>query len=138
MRAKPDGDGVVLVAYGDEEYHDEWKALFEKVGAELEAKTGIDCVEYTWCGHPVRFKSEQTERTIRKVLETKERVLVVPVLVAVDEMLQGGVIGGAIEKVGQAERIVYRHDAVLPDENIERWIVEASLEIAAKLSDERD
>lgn len=136
MSKDPANEGVVLVAYGDEQYEEEWKHLLEKVGDEIRSETGVDCVQYSWCGHIVRYKSEPTAMAIRDVLEKKQRALVVPVLVSVDETFQGKIIGGAIKNVNANERIAYRHDALLPDENINRWVVDISLELASRLADQ--
>jgi sirohydrochlorin ferrochelatase len=135
MSTAPEHEGIVLVAYGSEPYEAEWTELLQKVSAEVKQATGVDCAEHAWCGHIVRYQSKPTEKAIQKVLEQKERALVVPVLVAVDENFQGKIIGGAIENVDQDKRIIYRHDAVLPDENIHRWVVEISHKLASELSD---
>ncbi len=133
MSKAPGSEGIVLVAYGSELYNEQWKELLKKVSDEVKSETGVDCAEYSWCGHIARFKSEPTEKVIRAVLRRKQRALVVPVLVAVDEAFQGKIIGGAIKSVDKNERIVYRHDAILPDENINRWVIDISLELADKL-----
>ncbi|HLA84354.1 MAG TPA: CbiX/SirB N-terminal domain-containing protein [Thermoguttaceae bacterium] len=136
MSKAPANEGVVLVAYGDKQYEEEWNRLLEKVGNELRSETGVDCIRHSWCGHIVQYKSEPTAAAIRDVLDSKQRAIVVPVLVAVDEAFQGKIIGGAIKDVGEDQRIVYRHDAILPDENINRWVVDISLELASTLKDE--
>lgn len=133
MSKAPADEGVVLVAYGSEPYDEQWKELLRQVSDEVKSETGVDCAEYSWCGHIVRYKSEPTEKAIQTVLRQKQRALVVPILVAVDEMFQGKIIGGAIKSVDKNERIVYRHDAILPDENINRWVIDISLELASKL-----
>lgn len=136
MSEDPGNEGIVLVAYGDKSYDEEWKHLLEKVSDAVKNQTGVDCARYSWCGHIVRYQSEPTETAIRAILRQKQRALVVPVLVAVDETFQGKIIGGAIKNVNQSERITYRHDAILPDDNINRWIVDISLELASKLADQ--
>lgn len=135
MSQEPGNEGIVLVAYGDQRYDEEWTRLLKNVGEKVESRTGVDCTEYAWCGHVVGYKSEPTEAAIRKVLRQKQRALVVPVLVAVDEMFQGKIIGGAIKNINANERIEYRHDAILPDENINRWVVAISLKLAANGTD---
>ncbi len=136
MSKDPANEGVVLVAYGDKQYEEEWKRLLEKVGNEIKNETGVDCIRHSWCGHVVQYKSESTATAIRDVLQGKQRALVVPVLVAVDEAFQGKIIGGAIRDVNAGQRIAYQHDAILPDENINRWVVDISLELASKLADQ--
>lgn len=130
------GEGVVVVAYGDDQYNSEWEQLLKKVTDELKSETGVDCIQRAWCGHIVHHESGPTTTAIRDVLKKKQRALVVPVLVSVDEMFQGKIIGGAVKEVGENDRIVYRHDAILPDENINRWVIDISLQLASKLKDE--
>ncbi len=136
MSKEPAAEGVVLVAYGDKQYDDEWKRLLQKVGNEIRRETSVDCVRHSWCGHVVQYKSEPTVKAIREVLQEKQRAIVVPVLVGMDEMFQGKIIGGAIKEVDAEQCIVYRHDAILPDENINRWVVDISIELASKLTDQ--
>lgn len=133
MSKNPKDEGVVLVAYGDEEYDAEWNKLIADVAAEVKRETGIDCCRHAWCGHIVRYKSEPTQKAVSDVLQQKRTALVVPLLVAVDENFQGKIIGGGVKSAGEAERIVYRHDAVLPDENINKWVIEISQKLAADI-----
>lgn len=123
-------EGVVLVAYGSEDYNEEWEKLLEGVGDKVHKDIGIDSCEYCWCGHIARYKSEPTEQAIRKVLEEKSRAIVIPVLVAVDENFQGKIIGGGVKNADAGDRVLYRHDAILPDENINAWVVQVSQELA--------
>lgn len=134
MSKAPAQEGVVLVIYGAEEYEKEWTELVEALRKELRKEVGIQCVRHSWCGHIVHYKSEPTEREIRKVLKEKQQALVVPMLVAVDETFQGRIIGGAIKKIDAGDRIVYRHDAILPDENVNHWIIEISRKLASELA----
>ncbi len=138
MSEVPTDEGIVLVAYGSEQYDEEWKQLLDRVSREVKSETGVDCSEYSWCGHIARYKSEPTEAAIRKVLQEKQRAIVIPVLVAVDETFQGKIIGGAIKNVDETDRIAYRHDAILPDENINKWVVDISHELASKLANGED
>jgi sirohydrochlorin ferrochelatase len=134
MSKSANKEGVVLVVYGSTEYEQEWKQMVDRVGRELRKETGIDCVEHAWCGHIVHYKSEPTEKAIRSVLEKKERALVVPLLVAVDETFQGRIIGGAVKKVNANDRIVYRRDAILPDANVNHWVVAISQKLVAEIA----
>jgi len=46
-------------------------------------------------------------------------------LVAVDETFQVKIIGGGISQLGdKRNRVLYKPDAILPDKNIEKWIIE--------------
>jgi hypothetical protein len=134
MSKDPAREGVVLVAYGSGEFDDEWTDLLKQIAQQVRQDTPIDCVERCWCGHIVHYQSGPTEKTIRSVLEKKQTALVVPVLVAVDEMFQEKIIGGAVKNVAQDDRIVYRHDAILPDDNVNRWVIEITHDLASKIA----
>jgi len=137
MSNNPKEEGIVLVAYGSHQYGEAWEHLLRKVQRNVQEKVGVECVKHAWCGHIVQYKSEPTERAIREVLREKQRALVIPLLVAVSENFQGKIIGGAIKKVDQRERIAYRNDAILPDENIHRWVIDISRKLASQIAIER-
>lgn len=132
----PQNEGIVMVAYGSEPYDEEWKELLTDVGEKVRERTGINASEYCWCGHIARYKSEPTEEAIKKILAVKETAIVIPVLVAVDETFQGKIIGGAVKNVDQNDRVRYRRDAILPDENINDWVIHISHKLAAELAGE--
>ena len=125
-------EGVVLVAYGSEPYNKEWEILMDGLQKTVQKELGIEVLNYSWCGHIVRYKSEPTIKAIKATLEKKKKALVIPVLVAVDENFQGRIIGGAIEKVNEPTRIDYLHDAILPDADINQWVIDISHEYAEK------
>ncbi len=129
----PANEGIVLVAYGSEPYDEEWKELLNGVSNKVRELTGVDASEYCWCGHIAHYKSEPTEKAIAKILGQKKTAIVIPVLVAVDEMFQGKIIGGAIKNVDQNDRIRYRYDSILPDDNINRWVIQISRKLATEL-----
>ena len=129
----PANEGIVLVAYGSEPYDEEWKELLDGVSSKVRQETGIDTSEYCWCGHIAHYKSEPTENVIKKILDKKDTAIVIPVLVAVDENFQGKIIGGGVKNVDQNDRIRYRGDAILPDANINNWVIEISHKLAAEL-----
>jgi len=124
-------EGVVLIAYGSRTYLDEWEALFARLARNLEKSTGIETWSHGWCGHLVHYRKAPTREAIRRVLAKKQTALVLPVLVAHDPMFQGKIIGGAIEEMPEKDRIRYRPDAILPDPDLEEWIVEAAREFVA-------
>ncbi|HRP61299.1 MAG TPA: cobalamin biosynthesis protein CbiX, partial [Vicingus sp.] len=71
---------------------------------------------------------------INKALETKEVAIVVPVLVAHDETFQIKIIGGGIQKVEKnSEKVIYKPDAILPDKNIENWVIQTVDEMSNKI-----
>lgn len=130
----PPQEGVVLVAYGDEQYDDEWRALLERVGQAIRQRAGIDVCTHCWCGHVVRYQTEPTEEAIRRVLRQRPTAIVVPVLVAVDERFQIEIIGRAVSKVAAEGRVRYRPDAILPDARINDWVEQIALQTAARLA----
>jgi sirohydrochlorin ferrochelatase len=126
LTKEPAHEGVVLVAYGDTQYNDEWVALFREVGEEIKAETSVTAVTHAWCGHIVGYNTEPTAEAIRSILAQHERALVVPVLVAYDEAFQGKIIGGAVDEVGDEDRVIYTPDAILPEPALNDWIVAIS------------
>jgi sirohydrochlorin ferrochelatase len=133
LTKEPANEGVVLVAYGDAEYNDEWIALFREVGEKIKAETGVTAVTHAWCGHIAGYKKEPTIEAIRSILAEHERAIIMPVLVAYDETFQSKIIGGAVEKVGDEDRVVYTPDAILPEPALNDWIVTISKETRESL-----
>jgi phosphotransferase system IIA component len=61
----------------------------------------------------------------------------VPVLVAHDEMFQVKIIGDGIAKVPDAKnKVAYVADAILPDQNVQNWVVGVTNEFADKVLNE--
>ncbi len=122
--------GVVLVAYGDEEYDAEWTRLVEQLGAHLTAELGVMTTAHAWCGHLVHYDRAPTRDAIARVLERAERAIVIPLLVAVDERFQHEIVGGAVREARAAAgddagaRVLYRPDAILPEPMVDDWVVQ--------------
>lgn len=132
MSKDPANEGLVLVAYGDQEYNKEWEEMLDRVAADVKKETGIQAYRRAWCGHLVRYSTAPTEEAIRGVLAEKPRALVVPILVAYDEMFQKGIIGTAVAKF-PAEKMAYRHDSILPDVGVDQWVISVSRTYAEKI-----
>ncbi len=130
----PKKEGAVLVAYGSQAYDAEWRLLLNRLGDVLRSKSHIMATEFSWCGHIVDYETKPTEDAIKEVLKTKETAIVIPILVAVDEMFQHKIIGGAVENVGQPSRIRYLPDAILPDRSLNDWVVEIVNDTLAKVT----
>ncbi len=131
----PAAEGLVMIAYGDETYTREWSELLTRIGHYVGSQTGVSDFSFGWCGHIVRYNPDSTAEAIRQVLRKKERAIVVPVLVATDEMFQVKIIGDGIAKAnGGSDKIIYKPDAILPDRNIEQWVVHTVAEYAGKIN----
>jgi hypothetical protein len=130
MSEAPGEEGVVLVAYGSEPYEEEWNDTFSKLAEEVAERTGTGPVFFTWCGHIVKYDPDPTSQAIQTILDERQRALVIPALVARDEVFQEGVIREAVTRVGHPGRIVYRADSVLPDPNVNQWIIDTAIEFA--------
>lgn len=127
-------EGLVLIGYGDETYDKEWGELFDKVAAFVKQNIGISEHSYGWCGHIANYNPDETTKAINKVLSKKSAAVVIPVLVAHDEMFQVKIIGGGIQKVpNYKEKVFYKPDAILPDPNITSWVIAVSQEYANKI-----
>jgi hypothetical protein len=119
----PTRDGVVLVGYGSEQFNAQWQAFFEELCDIARRECDMAAVQHCWCGHIVRYKKDQTVAAINKVLECADRALVIPILVAFDEMFQDTIIGGAVKQVGRPDRVLYTPDSILPEPAVHRWVV---------------
>lgn len=131
----PEQEGLVLIGYGDETYEREWGELFEQVAEHVKQNIGISEHSYGWCGHIAHYSPEWTTKAISAVLQKKDTAIVIPVLVAYDEMFQKNIIGRGIENLnGSRDRILYNADAILPDSDIEDWVIRISSEYANKIA----
>jgi hypothetical protein len=81
----------------------------------------------------VDYRPEETATAINTVLKKKRTALVIPVLVAHDEMFQIKIIGDGIATVpNHRERVFYKPDSILPDPDVERWVVNITDEYVNK------
>ncbi len=135
LSTDPSKEGLVLVAYGDTTYEKEWSSLLDRVGAHVEEATGIGAHAHGWCGHIVHYDPGKTTEAIQRVLAVREKALVVPVLVAHDERFQVKLIGSGIAKLGKdAERVVYKPDSILPDDDLDGWIDDVTRDFVGKIA----
>lgn len=138
LSKEPKKEGLVLIGYGDEKYEKEWIDLFNNVAEFVKEKVGIDQHSYGWCGHIAHYSSDKTTEAINAVLAKKEKAVVIPVLVAHDEMFQIKIIGGGIEKVKDSKsKVSYKPDSILPDTDIEKWVTDIVKEYVDKAKAEK-
>lgn len=134
LSRNPGEEGLVLIGYGDETYDKEWSELFNKVAEYVKLEVGISEHTYGWCGHIAHYSPEKTTEAVNAVLKRKQTAIVIPVLVAHDENFQIRIIGGGIEKVNDHnKRVVYKPDALLPDPDVEQWVINIASEYAKKV-----
>lgn len=134
LSKNPDEEGLTLIAYGDETYNAEWTDLLTQVGEYVKDSLGINKYSYGWCGHVAHYNADSTTVAINRVLKDKKTSVVVPVLVAHDEMFQVKIIGDGINLVKDAgSRVIYKPDAILPDPGVEQWVIDISREYARKI-----
>jgi hypothetical protein len=134
----PKNEGLVLIAYGDEVYEKQWVELMAEVAGYVKKNTGIAAWSHGWCGHIAHYDPNKTTEPINKVLKAKKTAIVIPVLVAHDEMFQIKIIGDGIAKVPDNKtRVVYKPDAILPDPNVEKWVLDIAAEYAGKVAAKR-
>lgn len=119
-------EGVLLVAYGDEQYNQQWEEMVGEIGKYLKVKTGHESIAYAWCGHLVRYSTEPTKNGIAKLFELEDNVVVVPVLVANDPYFQRDIIQKAVDEVENSSHVLYVQDAILPDANLNEWVIDIS------------
>lgn len=127
-------EGLVLMAYGDKTYNTEWTKLLSDVGDYVKAHTALTEYNYGWCGHIAHYSQDSTKVPVQAMLKKKESAVVIPVLVAFDEMFQVDIIGGGIKKLSAAkEKITYKPDAILPDPGVQHWVVSTATDFANKI-----
>ena len=124
LSKQADKEGVLLVAYGDQQYNQQWEEMVEEIGKYLKIKTGHESIAYAWCGHLVHYSTEPTMSGIRKLHELEDDVLVIPVLVANDPYFQNDIIQKAVDEVENSSHVLYVQDAILPDPNVNEWVVD--------------
>ena len=135
LSKEPAKEGLVMIAYGDATYMKEWSALMQEVGEYIKQKAGISFYSFGWCGHVAHYNPDSTTVAINRVLAYKEKALVVPVLVAHDEMFQVKIIGDGIANTGKRKNdVAYVADSILPDKNIEAWVIRIGRTYADKLT----
>lgn len=128
-------EGVVLMAYGDETYVKEWSDLLNKVGDYVKQNGGPEEHSFGWCGHIAHYNPDSTMVAIQRVLKTKQTAIVMPVLVAHDEMFQVKIIGDGIAKIKNSkEKVMYKPDAILPDPNVDDWVIRVAHEYSEKIT----
>jgi hypothetical protein len=121
----PSREGLTMIAYGDATYMNEWTGLLSEVGEYVRQQAGIETYSIGWCGHVAGYNPDSTTVAIDRVLALKDNALVVPVLVAHDEMFQVKIIGDGIDRLSNRKpRVRYIADAILPDKDIEHWVVD--------------
>jgi sirohydrochlorin ferrochelatase len=118
--------GLVLVGYGSADFDDEWHAFFDKIDRYAEAELGVAGSTHAWCGHLVEYSRQPTIDAIEAQLEKYDRVALIPIFVAYDEMFHQKIMGRAAERCSAPERVFYSNDSILPEPAVAEWIVEIS------------
>ena len=127
----PGNEGVLLVAYGDAQYNQQWEEMVDSIGKYLKIKTGHSSIAYSWCGHLVGYSQEPTVKGIEKLMELEDKVIVIPVLVGNDPYFQKEIIQKAVDMV--KGNVAYTQDAILPDENLNKWVIDITNKTAESL-----
>jgi sirohydrochlorin ferrochelatase len=137
LQNEDDGEdmGVLLVGYGDQAYGQQMQETMENIGRYLKIKTDMDTVAYAFCGDLVDYSGEPIVEAIKEVLDLEEEVLVVPVLLGVDEMLQVNTIQAAVNAITTASRVRYEPTAVLPDPKINAWVEQQIAAAVTRVND---
>ena len=133
LSENPENEGVLLVAYGDKQYNQQWEEMVENIGKFLKIKTGHNDIAYAWCGHLVGYSSEPTANGIKKLLELNDNVIVIPVLIANDPYFQRDIIQKAVDNVKTGNNVKYIQDAILPDVNVNNWVRDIAIETSESL-----
>ncbi|MFT4755086.1 MAG: sirohydrochlorin ferrochelatase [Salibacteraceae bacterium] len=128
-----DNEGVLLVAYGDQQYNQQWEEMVEEIGKYLKIKTGHKDIAYAWCGHLVHYSQEPTKNGILKLQELNDNVIVIPVLIANDPYFQKEIIQNAVDAISIDGNVKYIQDAILPDAPLNEWVTDIAIKTAEQL-----
>ncbi len=131
LSQNPDNEAVLLVAYGDADYNQQWEEMVDEIGKYLKIKTGHESIAYSWCGHLVGYSTEPTVKGIEQLMELEDNVIVIPILVANDPYFQKDIIQKACDMV--PGNVLYKQDAILPDANLNNWVVDIANKTAEDL-----
>ncbi len=118
-----DDMAIVLVGYGDQQFGSQMEVLMENIGRYLKIKTDIDTVAYAFCGELVDYSGEPIVEVIKEVFALEDEILLVPVLLGTDDMLQVNTIQAAVNAVDIQSKIRYRQDSILPDPEVNEWVI---------------
>lgn len=118
--------GLVLVGYGSADFDDEWHAFFEKIDRYAERVLGVAGSVHAWCGHLVEYSRQPTLDALEAQLAKYDRVALIPIFVAYDEMFHQKIIGRAAERCSAPERVLYSDDSILPEPAVAEWVVAIS------------
>lgn len=137
LRGNDSGEdmGVLLVGYGDQVFGQQMEELMEGIGRYLKIKTEMDTVAYAFCGKLTDYSGAPVVEAINELLELENEVMVVPVLLGVDEMLQRDTIQAAVNAIPTASKVRYKQDAVLPDPVVNQWVIDKVQEAVARIQD---
>jgi len=119
-------EAVLLVAYGDADYNQQWEEMVDELGQYLKLKTGHESIAYAWCGHLVGYSPQPTMDGITKLFELEDKVIVIPLLVGNDPYFQKDIIQKAVNDVENSSNVKYTQDAILPDSHLNQWVIDIS------------
>lgn len=137
LRGSERRHGLVLVGYGSAEYDSDWHRFFEKLELHARTELGVAFANHAWCGHLVHYRPEPTREAVDAALAASDSVAVVPIFVAYDPMFQKTIIGRAIAGSSDPDRVVYAADAILPEPEVGRWVVDISRQMLSTLEASR-
>lgn len=130
-------EGLVLIGYGSTVFDEQWKGLFDNVATYVCNETGITDYTTAWCGHIAHYSPDSTTAAVNRILEKKKRAIVIPLLVSSSEQFQIDIIGNGISAIDHhREKVAYKPDAILPDTDLEQWVIDVAKEYAAKIQSE--
>lgn len=116
--------GLVLVGYGSADFDQQWHDFFGKIDRFAEQHLGIERSIHAWCGHLVEYSREPTMAALEEQLASHDRVVMVPIFVAYDEMFHEKIMGRAAERCSDPDRVLYTCDAILPEPAVAEWVVD--------------
>jgi CbiX protein len=114
--------GLLVVYYGSSKYQRQWNHLAFNVQSRLLEYFPHTQVNWGYGGEAVDFAAEPLADILKEMLKIVQPVIIEPALVAVG-IVQNKIIPEAIGQVDAGKDIIYSGDAILPDSELEQYVL---------------
>ncbi len=114
--------GLLVVYYGSSKYLRQWNHLAFNVQSRLLEYFPHTQVNWGYAGEAVEFSAEPLADILKEMLQIVRPVVIKPALVAVG-VVQNNIIPEAIELANAGDNIIYNGDAILPDAELEQYVL---------------
>ncbi|MGC9329962.1 MAG: sirohydrochlorin chelatase, partial [Candidatus Hinthialibacter sp.] len=123
MNVSMNENGLIVVYYGSQKYMRQWNQLALHVQSKLAERFPRSRIAWSFAGQAGDFSPVSLADSLQDMARYVDRIVIIPALVAVG-FVQNEIIPAAVAMSQLSERIVYAGDAILPDAEIERSVLD--------------